>query len=579
MDTGATRTLIDKSVFDQLQRPLQAFRGTPLKLANGSSMTPIGECRIKLKLQVDTAMVIVNVMALVADKLPFRVLLGDDFNTPAGVTVNCRTKKIAIDPRPEPTATGAQVFTLSEIVVPSRSVCDIPVYVKDTMDIRDKQLVVSSDETAYKKNRLIPANSLVENNNKGQFSIKVLNGLFRPVKLEAHNAIASYVVNKTPKHNVEFKMSDLLPQLEQEFLGFVSMKMQSTSSTSTDMKKTIGLKLNNGVVTIGRGLNELQREKLRDLLNEFIECFLFEPEKQVFGQCTMVKHHIDVGNARPINQRAPRVSDEVRKKLKVITDDLLQRGAIRLSQSPWCSRLVFVPKSNPNEKDRMCQNLIGVNAVTKRDNYKLPHIEDCLDTLRDAKVFSVMDCTKGYWQVQLTEESKELTAFATPDHLFEWEVMPFGLSNAPATFQRLMDVVLSGLRWHECLVYLDDIVVFSTDFDSHLVRLHNVLDRLRKAKLVLNPKKCIFGTDVILYLGHIIDANGRRMDPRKVEAVRNMPKPTTPRQLKSFLQFCNFYRKFIESFASVASPLYNACNDQKKLVWTPEMDNALDKLK
>ena len=169
---------------------------------------------------------------------------------------------------------------------------------------------------------------------------------------------------------------------------------------------------------------------------------------------------------------------------------MLENGVIRRSTSPWSSPIVLVQKRDGSW--RFCIDFRRVNAVTHKDAYPLPRIDSTLDSLSGAQFFSTLDLTSGYWQVEVAEEDKEKTAFSSPQGHFEFNVMPFGLTNAPATFQRLMECTLAGLTPEECLIYLDDVIVYSSTFDDHLERLKRVFQRLRQAGLRLKPEKCHF---------------------------------------------------------------------------------------
>ena len=181
------------------------------------------------------------------------------------------------------------------------------------------------------------------------------------------------------------------------------------------------------------------------------------------GRTNLVKHRIDTGSSPPIRQPVRRVAPHKREEASRLLKDMLDRKIIQPSSSPWASPIVLVPKKDGSV--RFCIDYRKVNAVTRRDAYPLPRIDDTLDTLAGAKWFSTLDLVSGYWQVELEEQDKEKTAFCTQDGLFEFNVLPFGLCNGPATFQRLMDLVLTGLQWSSCLVYLDDVVVVGRSFE------------------------------------------------------------------------------------------------------------------
>jgi len=221
-----------------------------------------------------------------------------------------------------------------------------------------------------------------------------------------------------------------------------------------------------------------------------------------------------------------------------------------------------------------------VNAVTRRDAYPLPRIDATLESLAGAQYFFTLDLASGYWQVEMEEEDKEKTAFSTPDGHFEFNVMPFGLTNAPATFQRLMECILAGLRPSQCLIYLDDIIVFSPSFPEHLNQLAEVLQQLRKAGLKLKAKKCEFARREVLYLGHVVSATGVKPDPSKTRAVATYPVPSDVKELCQFLGLANYYCRFVQDYSRIAEPLHQLTRKTAKgFLWNSNCQEAFDELK
>jgi len=193
---------------------------------------------------------------------------------------------------------------------------------------------------------------------------------------------------------------------------------------------------------------------------------------------------------------------------------------------------------------RMCLDFRKLNSLTIRDSYQLPRIDETLDSLAGATIFSSLDLQSGYWQIELNEQDKEKTAFSVPGvGFFECERMPFGLTNAPSTFQRMMERTLSGLK--NCLVYIDDIIVYSTDVETHIEKLKEVFERLRKAGLLLKPSKCKLFRDKIKYLGHVISADGIETDPEKIEVIKKWQMPSTVHELRQTIGFFSCYRKYV----------------------------------
>ena len=321
-------------------------------------------------------------------------------------------------------------------------------------------------------------------------------------------------------------------------------------------------------------LSETEKSALTGLLAEFSD--VFAPVTGPKGCTTAVKHAIPT-TGPPIRQPMRRLPEALKATVQTEVQHMLENDIIRPSASPWSSPVVMVRKKDGSW--RFCIDYRKLNAVTHRDAYPLPRIDATLDSLAGCRYFTTLDLASGYRQVAVEESDKEKTAFSTMNGHFEFNVMPFGLTNAPATFQRLMECVLAGLTYEQCLIYLDDIIVFSSTFEEHLCRLRNVLVALQEAHLQLKLPKCTFASTEVAYLGHIVSANGITPDPQKVTAVLHFPQPTEAKPLRQFLGLTNYYRKFIHNYASIAEPLHQALKGHKKFQWTPSCQQAFDFLK
>ena len=296
-----------------------------------------------------------------------------------------------------------------------------------------------------------------------------------------------------------------------------------------------------------------QKDKAKQVLHEY--SFLFAMNSTDLGKTDLVKHHIELRDYTPIKDRYRRIPphqyEEVRKHLK----EMLDIGAIRRSNSPWASPVVLVRKKDGSL--RFCIDLRKLNARTVKDAYSIPRIEDALDSLNGACIFTSLDLKSGYWQVKLDDKSIPLTAFTVgPLGFYECVRMPFGLTNAPATFQRLMESCLGDLHLNWCIIYLDDIIIFSKDPDEHITQLTGVFEKLARAGLKLKPSKCEFFKAKLKYLGHVVSQEGIATDPIKIEAILKWPQPRTVMDVRSFTGFTNYYRKFIKGYARIARPLH-----------------------
>ena len=297
-------------------------------------------------------------------------------------------------------------------------------------------------------------------------------------------------------------------------------------------------------------------EKLQQEAKEMLKrnAKVFSKDDMDMGRTNLVKHHIKLTDPVPFKEAYRRIPPQMYDEVKTHLQEMLDLGAIRPSNSPWASAIVLVRKKDG--RLRFCIDLRKLNNRTVKDAYSLPRIESILDSLGGAQIFSTLDLKAGYWQVEMAEECKAYTAFTCgPLGFYECDTMPFGATNAPATFQRLMHDCLGELNMNWCIVYLDDIIIFSDTKEEHLKRLEAVFQKLCAAGLKLKPSKCFFFREEIEYLGHVVSGKGISTNPKKIEAVSKWPTPKTVYDIRSFLGFVGYYRRFIKNFSRITKPI------------------------
>lgn len=325
------------------------------------------------------------------------------------------------------------------------------------------------------------------------------------------------------------------------------------------------------------------REAILDVCNQYHDIFYLPGDKL---SCTQtIEHSIPtptIDKTRGINVRQYRIPDILKSEVDKQTDQMLREGIITHSMSPWNSPIIMVPKkmdASGKQKWRMVVDYRNLNQVTIGDSFPLPLITDIVDSLGSAKFFSTLDCAMGYYQIPLNPEDQPKTAFSTHRGHFHYRRMPMGLKGAPATFQRLMNYIMSGIQGVRALIYLDDIIVYGTTAQEHNDRLTEVFDRLRQHHLKLHVDKCEFLRDCVTYLGYVISKDGLLPDETKVVAVRNFPTPQTRKELKGFLGLTGYYRRFIADYSKIAKPLFYLTKKGVSYEWKEPQEVAFNKLK
>ena len=317
-------------------------------------------------------------------------------------------------------------------------------------------------------------------------------------------------------------------------------------------------------------LSTEERNDVAELVQEFAHLFPDTPKRT-----KLVMHDVDVGNASPCKQHPYQVNPQKLLHLQKEIEYVLENELIEPSNSEWISPCILVPK--PDGSFRFCTDFRKLNAVTKSDSFPIPRFDDYIDKIGHAKFVSKLGLLKGFWQVPLTERAKKLSAFVTPKGLYQYKVMPFGMKNVPATFQRLINQLTRDLDG--CEGYIDDIIIYSKTWQQHLECIRSLFNRLTQANLTVNLTKSEFGYPHISFLGHVVGQGEITPVMAKLEAITSFPAPQTKRQVMRFLGMAGYYRKFYRNVSIVTAPLTNLLRKQQPFIWTLACQEACERVK
>ena len=319
------------------------------------------------------------------------------------------------------------------------------------------------------------------------------------------------------------------------------------------------------------GRTEDEKQQVATLLSEYQD--IFSNNDEDLGLTNLAEHKIEMTNSKPIKQPFRRVPLAFVNEEKQAIDKLLKQGVIRPSNSPWASPLCLVRKKNGSV--RHCVNYRRINLQVQPDAFPVPKIDECIDALSGAKIFSTIDMTSSYLQVPVREEDIPKTAFISKHGLYEFTSMPFGMINSGATFQRVMELAMKGLQWQICIIYVNDCIIFSSTFDEQRM----VFQRLREANLKIKSRKSELLKREVTFLGFRVTGNGIKPGRNNVAKLFQWPVPANVTEVEQFLGLCSYYRKQIKGLSIITKPLFDLTKNDSKLVWTNACQTAFDSLK
>lgn len=320
---------------------------------------------------------------------------------------------------------------------------------------------------------------------------------------------------------------------------------------------------------------------IRDICKKYADVFFLPGD--TLSTTNIYKQSITIKpNTNPVYVKQYRLPHSLKTEVDQQIQNLIKNDIIEEAKSEWSSPILLVPKKSTENKEKKWRLVVDyrkLNDCIMDDKFPLPNITEILDSLSGSILFTHLDLYQGYFQVNLDKDSREYTSFNTNTGQYQMKRLPMGLKTSCSAFSRVMSIAMSGLTFEKCFVYLDDLVIFGRNMSIHNKNLIEVLERLRKVNLKLNPEKCQFLKKELLYLGHVVSAKGVLPDPAKTEVLKTYPVPTNTNEVKRFVAFCNYYRKFIDGFACITAPLNKLTKKNEQFVWDKKCQNAFETLK
>ena len=578
IDTGAAHSVLSFEVYNSLPASVKfslSSENSAIALANGQQAKTYGVGHVVMRLGNSEFQ-----MHVIVAEIEDEGILGMDFLSQVDSRIDIATNQLSIngevfdcsDFKNQPLSSRCMVRR-STMIEPNTEVI-VPVLVHKrsfNLDPKSSQLGTRLLEPCLnshlQQKGLYVARTLVDVTEDRVVPLRVFNVSNEVFHLAAETVIA------LAKPVTDVTSLELNEENHDGAMGQARVINEHVSQGAVDM--TLPKALQELLERSTDNLTDSETERLQELLFNYQHVFSISDGD--LGTTHMVQHRIDTGNALPIRIQPRRTSPWKHDEIERQVTNLLQQGKVKESSSPWSFPVVLATKKDGSQ--RLCVDYRQLNAVTIKDAFPLPRVDDSLAALSGSRWFSTLDLASGYWQVAMDAGTQEKAAFVTSSGLYEWTVMPFGLCNAPSTFARLMELVLKGLHWKICLIYLDDVIVMGRTFEEELERLKEVFERLARAGLKLKPKKCFLFQKRVSYLGHVVTEEGIAADPEKVEQVRTWPTPENSTEVKSFLGLASCYRRFIPDFSTIAKPLYKLTEAKAEFAWTEQCQLAFDSLR
>ena len=554
LDSGSAATLINSKVFETIPedvRPVLQHPKIILEGVNGNRVNCHGIAEVKVQLGNEYY----HTPTIVCD-MQVDAILGQDFNMQHVKVIDLEKMCMKTKSNVIPLFLGGKAEMVCRVTcrtttsIPAMSILNVPVAVSGSKHLANDMLLEASSDVVQSKQIFMAPQ----------------------ITTDKTNTIATLV--NLSEEDVQLYSNTYLGTAQSVYQGDKVTKTvrHTTVSAPTKLPEYLVDLFERSTVH----LTESQADALKLLMLKYQH--IFATSSSDMGKTNKTAFTINTGLANAIRQRARRQPFGKREAEKEEIESMLKRNIIEPSNSAWASPVVLITKKDGTI--RFCVDYRKLNEVTIKDAYPLPRIDECLDALSGAQWFSTMDLQSGFWQVPLaTESDRHKTAFITGMGLYHFTILSFGLTNAPACFQRLMEDVLRGLQWEQCVLFMDDTIVPSTTFEEGLVRLEHVWKRFEDANLKLKPSKCLLFQKEIKFLGHVVSEAGVQTDPEKTKTIKEWPTPTNVKHVRSFLGLCSYYRKFVLGFADIARPLHKLCEKGRLFVWDTECEESFTRLK
>ena len=592
-DTGASKTIISKRIYDTMREDDRPQLGKSSKLVGASGNEIHGQGKGLFSIKLGTVQL--ETEAIVAD-IDDDGLLGVDVlqNGVSGPTDLLLSKGVlkVHDQEVPIIQVGIQnrirkVTAADHFVIPAQCESVVNVYVErqeyDDFTSETEYLIEPTDH--FKETYpLCMASTLVDINKACTCKVRILNPFPTAMSIKQDAVVGqAEAIQGRPKILAEQEnKEDIENFCRIRRVDF--MKTNHELSNRSPVDEYVGtdkdptylpehLKQLHDRAT--KDLDDVEKQKVTCLLNKFKD--IFSKGEWDLGLTHLAEHAINTGNADHIKQAPRRVPLAYAEKEKQAIEELKAKGVIRESVSPWASPIVLVSKKDGGV--RPCVDYRKVNELVKPDGFPLPRIQDCLDAVAGSSLFSTFDLTSGYFQIPLKQEDIPKSAFVCKYGHFEMTRMPFGLNNSASTFQRTMEMALQGLKWITCLIYIDDIIVFGRTFEEHVQRIEQVFERIREAGLKLKPTKCNMFEQEVIFLGHVVSGEGVRPSPVNITKILDWPEPRTAKQVKQFVAMGSYYRRYVRDFASMVRPMTELTKKGKQFLWTETCQKSFEQLK